>query len=106
MTQPRIRRQLVQLGAMLRKARLDAGLTQEQLGELAGVSRQLVMRVEAGSPRGEIGRVAQVAGALGLRLVVAPMSQRAATSGDQQAIQDLLSRIRRGEVSQDGGSHE
>ncbi|MGQ4600458.1 helix-turn-helix domain-containing protein [Nocardia sp. R6R-6] len=99
MTQPRTRRQLVQLGAMLRKARLDAGLTQEQLGELAGVSRQLVSRVEAGSSRGEIGRVAQIAGALGLRLVATAVSQRTTPSRDQQAIQDLLSRIRRGENS-------
>lgn len=106
MTQPRTRRQLVQLGATLRKARLDAGLTQDQLGELAGVSRQLVSRVEAGSPRGEIGRVAQIAGALGLRLVAAPGPQRATPSRDQQAIQDVLSRIRRGEVSQNPDSHE
>ncbi|WP_069159692.1 helix-turn-helix domain-containing protein [Nocardia altamirensis] len=97
MTQPRTRRQLVQLGAMLRKARVEAGLTQEQLGELAGVSRQLVSRVEDGSARGEIGRVAQIATALGLRLVAVPASQRTAPSADQLAIQDMLSRIRRTE---------
>ncbi|MEU7137929.1 helix-turn-helix domain-containing protein [Nocardia sp. NPDC046473] len=96
MTQPRTRRQLVQLGAALRKARVDAGLTQEQLGELAGVSRQLVSRVETGSPNGEIGRIIQIASALGLQVVTVPMSHRTTTSRDQQAIQDVFDRIRQG----------
>ncbi|WP_405166331.1 helix-turn-helix domain-containing protein [Nocardia sp. NBC_01499] len=96
MTQPRTRRQLVQLGAALRKARIDAGLTQDQLGELAGVSRQLVSRAETGSPRGEIGRVIQVVSALGLQLVAVPMSRRTTASRDQQAIQDVFARIQQG----------
>ncbi|MFD6157648.1 helix-turn-helix transcriptional regulator [Nocardia sp. NPDC060256] len=96
MTQPRTRRQLVQLGAALRKARVDAGLTQDQLGELAGVSRQLVSRVETGSPRGEIGRVVDIASALGLQLVTVPTSPRTTTSRDQQAIQDVFARIQQG----------
>ena len=41
MIAPRTRRQLTQLGASLRRARNEAGLTQDQLGDLAGVSRQL-----------------------------------------------------------------
>lgn len=96
MTQPRTRRQLIQLGAALRKARLDAGLTQDQLGELAGVSRQLVSRVETGSPRGEIGRVVEIASALGMQMVVVPMAQRNTSSRDQQAVHEVLTRIQHG----------
>lgn len=97
MVQARTRRQLVQLGAALRRARLDAGLTQYQLAQLAGISRQLVSRVEAGNPHGEVGGVVEVADALGLSLTVVPKEQRAAApSGDRKAIQDLLSRIRDG----------
>ncbi|WP_280398806.1 helix-turn-helix domain-containing protein [Nocardia carnea] len=98
MAQSRIPRRIVQLGAALRKARMQAGLTQHQLGELAGVSRQLVSRVEAGSPRSEIAGVAQIADALGMRLVAVPSEQRAAPEKDRQAVQDLISRIRRGQA--------
>lgn len=96
MSQARTRRQLAQLGAALRRARLDAGLTQQQLARLAGISRQLVSRVEAGNPHGEVGGVVEVAAALGLRLTVAPKAQRAAPSEDQRAIQDLITRMREG----------
>ncbi len=92
-TSPLTRRQLVQLGATLRNARLKAGLSLDELGQLAGVSRQLVSRVEAGNPRGEIGRVAQIAAALGYRLSAVPRTRRA-PSADQRAINDMLGRIR------------
>ena len=72
MASPRIDRQLTQLGAALRNARIEAGLTQDELGDRAGVSRQLVGRVESGSARGEVGRVAQIASALGYRLTITP----------------------------------
>ena len=96
MIAPRTRRQLTQLGASLRRARNEAGLTQDQLGDLAGVSRQLVSRVESGSPRGEIGRVVQIAAALGLRLVVAPTAH---VSPDHEAINNVITRIRHGAVA-------
>ncbi|GEM33426.1 hypothetical protein NN3_44330 [Nocardia neocaledoniensis NBRC 108232] len=94
MTDARVRRHLVQLGAMLRKARIDAGLTQDQVGELAGVTRQLVGRVEAGSPRGEIGRIVQIADALGLRLVAEPMPRRRPPTADRHAVDEVIARLR------------
>jgi HTH-type transcriptional regulator / antitoxin HipB len=97
MSQARVRRRIVQLGATLRRARIETGLTQHQLGELAGVSRQLVSRIEAGSPRSEVAGIMQIADALGMRLVAVPTEQRAAPSEDRQAVQDLISRIRRGQ---------
>ncbi|MEU1984815.1 helix-turn-helix domain-containing protein [Nocardia sp. NPDC019395] len=108
MSQARMHRRIVQLGAALRKARIEAGLTQHQLGELAGVSRQLVSRVEAGSSRSEIAGVLQIADALGMRLVAVPGKQRVAPSEDRQAVQELINRIRHGQApeTRDVDDHE
>ncbi|HET8868714.1 MAG TPA: helix-turn-helix domain-containing protein, partial [Agrococcus sp.] len=47
-----------QLGAAIRQARTEAGLTQSELAELAGVSRALVSGVESASrPGAELQRV-------------------------------------------------
>lgn len=94
MNPSRIERQLTQLGAALRNARIEAGLTQDELGARAGVSRQLVSRVESGSPRGEIGRVAQVAAALGYRLTVEPRKPPKSTQ-DRQAVKAYLDQLNR-----------
>ncbi len=40
------------VGDRLRNARLDAGLTQEDLGHRAGVSRSVLQRLERGDPEG------------------------------------------------------
>ncbi len=37
------------IGARLRAARTDAGLSQEQLAELAGIDRKTVVRLESGT---------------------------------------------------------
>jgi HTH-type transcriptional regulator / antitoxin HipB len=84
----------MQLGAALRNARIEAGLTQDELGDRAGVSRQLVSRVESGSPRGEVGRVAQVAAALGYRLTIVPRKPPKPTS-DRKTVKAYLDEINR-----------
>ncbi len=94
MSNPQIDRQLTQLGAVLRTARIEAGLTQDELGARAGVSRQLVSRIEAGSPRGEVGRVAQVAAALGYRLTVAPRTPPKPTR-EREAVKAYLDQLNR-----------
>jgi transcriptional regulator with XRE-family HTH domain len=91
-THPRIDRQLLQLGAELRNARIEAGLTQDELGARAGVSRQLVSRVEAGNPHGEVGRVAQVAAALGYRLAVVTRKPPKPTN-DRRAVKAYLNQL-------------
>ncbi|MFD1203434.1 helix-turn-helix domain-containing protein [Leucobacter albus] len=53
------------LAAVVKRARVETGLTQADLAKLAGVSRQFVIEVEAGHPRAEIAKVFQVLGALG-----------------------------------------
>lgn len=94
MSQPRVDRQLTQLGAALRNARIEAGLTQDELGDRAGVSRQLISRVESGSPRGEVGRIAQIAAALGYRLTITPRKPPKPTS-DRKTVKEYLDEINR-----------
>jgi transcriptional regulator with XRE-family HTH domain len=101
MPNPRVDRQLTQLGATLRNARIEAGLTQDELGTRAGVSRQLVSRIESGSPRGEVGRVAQVAAALGYRLAVVARTPTKPTQ-DRQAVKAYLDQLNRQPPSNPG----
>ena len=61
---------LERIGAALRDARLRALLSQSEVGQRAGVSRQLVSRIEQGL-NGEITAYAAVAAALEYRLTVA-----------------------------------
>lgn len=64
-----VREHMEHVGTALRDARLAAGLTQGEVGQLAGVSRQLVSRIEQGV-NGEISAYAAVAAALQHRLTV------------------------------------
>jgi transcriptional regulator with XRE-family HTH domain len=48
---------LAALGAQLHAARTNAGITQGEVAARAGVSRQLVARIEAGHPTGEVAAV-------------------------------------------------
>ena len=61
---------LEKIGAALRDARVRALLTQSEVGQRAGVSRQLVSRIEQGL-NGEVSAYAAVAAALQHRLTVA-----------------------------------
>lgn len=61
------------LGAAVRHARREAGLSQQALAERAGVPRQWVSRLETGSnPGAELRKVLDVFAALGLALELAP----------------------------------
>lgn len=63
------------LGAAGRRARREAGLSQQALADEAGVSRQWLSRFESGkNPSAELRKVLDVFGALGLavELVVQP----------------------------------
>lgn len=86
-----VREQLAQLGSQLRHARLAAKLSQDDLGRRAGISRQLVSRIESGHPNGEISAVAAVAHALDYRLTAVPHKEP--NRGEQAAL-DLISRLR------------
>ena len=62
-----VQKQLEALGAVLRDARVKAYLTQSDVADRAGVSRQLVGRIEQGL-NGEISAYVAVASALNHRL--------------------------------------
>ena len=60
------------LGAAIRAARRRGGLTQAELADRAGVSRQWLVAVEKGHHRAEIGKVLAVAGVADLDLHTRP----------------------------------
>ncbi|MGV0993587.1 MAG: helix-turn-helix transcriptional regulator [Mycobacterium sp.] len=64
-----VQESLEQIGATLRDARVRAFMTQGEVGQRAGVSRQLVSRIEQGC-NGEISAYLAVAGALQHRFTV------------------------------------
>lgn len=83
--------QLAQLGAQLQAARMAANLSQTELGQRAGVSRQLISRIEAGHPTGEIAAVVAVANALDHRLTAVP--RKKPNRGEKAAL-DLINQLR------------
>lgn len=78
--------QLEKIGAVLRDARVKAYLTQSDVAERAGVSRQLVGRIEQGI-NGEASAYAAVAAALNHRLTLV---QESAVTNDGPAGLDFV----------------
>ena len=77
------------LGAALRDARREAGLTQVQLAAKAGVSRAWLIEIEAGaSERAELGKVLATVRALDLCLELSPVDD-AATDAEAAALDYL-----------------
>lgn len=56
------------LGALLRAARIEKKIGTQALAERAGISRDLLYRIEKGDPRCEIGVVFELAAILGVPL--------------------------------------
>ena len=52
------------LAKKLRDARKESGLTQKELGEMIGVTRQLITRIESGTQNITIETLQKLAGAL------------------------------------------
>jgi HTH-type transcriptional regulator / antitoxin HipB len=74
-----------QLGAVLRRVRKQAGLTQAQLGQQIHLRQGTVSRLEAGEPRTQLQTFLAVLTALNLELVV-----RQRSKADPKAIEDLF----------------
>ncbi len=74
-----------QLGAILRRARKHAGLTQRTLGEQIHLRQGTVSRLEAGEPAVQLRTLMEALSALNLELVVRPRSQGSAVD-----IEDLF----------------
>jgi transcriptional regulator with XRE-family HTH domain len=77
---------LEQVGATLRDARVKALMTQSEVGQRAGVSRQLVSRIEQGC-NGEISAYVAVAAALNYRFT---LTQDSALNDNEIAGLDLI----------------
>ena len=74
-----------QLGAILRRARKQVGLTQGALGEHIHLRQGTVSRLEAGEPAVQLRTLMSALSALGLELVVRPRSK-----GSAAEIEDLF----------------
>lgn len=68
-----------QLGAILRRARKKAGLTQSGLGETMHLRQGTISRLEAGEPAVQLRTLMETLSALRLELVVRPRSQGSAS---------------------------
>jgi y4mF family transcriptional regulator len=62
------------LGEALRNRRRALGLTQEEVAELAATTQRLISTLETGKPTARLDKLADVADALGLTLLLAPHS--------------------------------
>jgi transcriptional regulator with XRE-family HTH domain len=58
------------LGVRIRLRREELGISQAEVAERAGISRQLVSRIEHGQYRAEFGGVMAIIRALGAQLVI------------------------------------
>jgi HTH-type transcriptional regulator/antitoxin HipB len=74
-----------QLGAILRRARRKAGLTQSGVGKTIYLRQGTVSRLEAGKPAIQLYTLFQALGALNLELVV-----RARTKSDPAEIEKIF----------------
>ena len=74
-----------QLGAILRRARKQQGLTQGRLGGHVHLRQGTVSRLEAGEPAVQLRTLMEALAALNLELVVRPRSQ-----GSAAGIEDLF----------------
>ena len=74
-----------QLGAIIRRARKQAGLSQGVLGEQIHMRQGTVSRLEAGEPAVQLHTLKEALSALNLELVVRPRSQ-----SDASDIEDLF----------------
>ena len=78
---------LTLLGALLRAARIEKKMSLQTLAERAGISRDLLRRIEKGDPRCEIGVVFELAAILGVALFAPEPSALAAR---MREVQDRL----------------
>lgn len=65
---------LRQIGGLLRNARLAAAMTQEQVSDLAGISRPRYRDIETGTAAARATTLINVARALGLEMMLVPQA--------------------------------
>lgn len=60
------------LGSVIRSARIEAGLTQQELADRAGTSRSWIARIEAGHRKAELEPILRLLAALDLQMRLHP----------------------------------
>ena len=68
-----------ELGVIIRRTRIAQDLRQEDLAFASGVSRPVIIEIEAGKPTSRIDVVLRVVSALGLKLAFVTSGQQDAT---------------------------
>lgn len=63
---------LLEIGSLLKAARKDLQLTQEQVADMAGISRPRYREIEVGSAAARVTTLINIARALGLELMLIP----------------------------------
>ena len=74
-----------QLGALIRRQRRQASLTQSQLGQKMGARQATVSKLESGEPATRLKTLMDALAALNLELVMRPR-----TKADPRSIEDLF----------------
>ncbi|MFT4011692.1 MAG: helix-turn-helix domain-containing protein [Nocardioidaceae bacterium] len=85
-------RDAADLGALLREARRERGLSQSQVAEMIGATRQWVISTEQGAPTAQVHFVLDALHAVGLVLDVSP---ELVPSVDATALSHLIATSRR-----------
>lgn len=65
---------LVEIGRLLKSARLASAMTQEQIADLAGISRPRYRDIETGAAAARATTLVNIARALGLELMLIPQA--------------------------------
>ena len=65
-----------EIGRIIRAARKDASLRQDELAAAAGVGTRFVVDIESGKPSAQVGKVLAVLDALGCRVSLEPPPAR------------------------------
>lgn len=95
---------LLLLGQLIKRARIERKLTAKELAERAGISRDMLVRIEKGDPKCGIGVVFELATLVGLQLFDAEDAELARQSkhiDSQLALLPKRVRKPRGEVDDD-----
>ena len=79
-----------EIGALVRQARTDAGITQDALATKIGASRYWVAEFEQGKPRAELGLALKAIQAIGLTLAIGREAGTRATAPGGSARADPL----------------
>lgn len=66
-----------QIGAIIRRARRNAGLTQAELGNRIGLRQATISKLEAGAPATRVSTLLDALTALGLEIIIDKRGRRA-----------------------------